>query len=266
MSMDATILPDDLAQLRALLLEERARHAATLAQMEATVSSQQRTIQQQEQTIARLLRRFHGPQRERIDPNQLTLFDLHELEAIAEELAAPAEEAKEAAPPRGRQAGHGRRSLPRQLPREQVVHELPEAERRCPCCGEMRQEIGRDTSEQLEYIPGTLKVIEHVRLKYACRACQEHVTIAAKPPQPIDKGLPGPGLLAHAVLAKYGDHRVQGKAVSKMRGGLSWPDDRIWSQTSPNCGGQEPSWEASGEKARLDRVRCESRSRAKANR
>ncbi len=88
----------------------------------------------------------------------------------------------------------------------QVLHELPQAERACPCCGEVRGEIGRETSEQLEYIPGTLKVIEHVRVKYACRACQEQVAIAAKPPQPIDKGLPGPGLLAHTVLSKYGDH------------------------------------------------------------
>ena len=67
MSMDASSLPDDPSQLRALLLEERAQHQAALAQIEATVSSQQRTIQQQEQMIARLLRRFYGPRQERID-------------------------------------------------------------------------------------------------------------------------------------------------------------------------------------------------------
>jgi transposase len=204
MSTDATSLPNDPARLRALLLAERAQHAATLAQIEATLSSQQRTITQQEQTIARLLRRFYGPQQERIDPNQLTLFDTKELEALAEELAAAK---KEPAPSSPRKNGHGRRALPRNLPREQVLHELPEAARHCPCCGEVRQEIGRETSEQLEYTPATLKVIEHVRLKYACRACEEHVTTAAKPPQPIDKGLPGPGLLAQVVLGKYGDHQ-----------------------------------------------------------
>jgi transposase len=204
MSTDATSLPNDPARLRALLLEERAQHAATLAQIEATLSSQQRTIAQQEQTIARLLRRFYGPQQERIDPNQLTLFDTQELEALAEELAAAKKEPLPASSLR--KAGHGRRSLPRNLPRQQVLHELPESERACPCCGEVRQEIGRETSEQLEYTPATLKVIEHVRLKYACRACQEQVAIAPKPPQPVDKGLPGPGLLAHVVLGKYGDH------------------------------------------------------------
>jgi transposase len=203
MSRDADSLPDDLDQLRAVLLSERAQHEATLAQAEATVSAQQRTIQQQEQTIARLLRRMYGPQQERIDPNQLTLFDTRELETLAEELAA---QQMPAASSCARKHGHGRRPLPRNLPREQVVYELPEAERHCPCCGEVRQEIGRETSEQLEYIPGTMKVIEHVRLKYACRGCQEQVAIAAKPPQPIDKGLPGPGLLAFSVLSKYGDH------------------------------------------------------------
>jgi transposase len=204
MSTDATSLPNDPARLRALLLEERAQHAATLAQIEATLSSQQRTIAQQEQTIARLLRRFYGPQQERIDPNQLTLFDTQELEALAEELAAAKKEPSPASS--SRKTGHGRRLLPRNLPRQQVLHELPESERACPCCGEVRQEIGRETSEQLEYTPATLKVIEHVRLKYACRGCQEQVAIAAKPSQPIDKGLPGPGLLAHVVLGKYGDH------------------------------------------------------------
>ncbi len=204
MSMDASSLPDDPSQLRALLLEERAQHQAALAQIEATVSSQQRTIQQQEQMIARLLRRFYGPQQERIDPRQLTLFDARELTALAEELSAP--ENGSCSGQLQRKAGHGRRPVPRNLPREQVVYALTETERRCPCCGELRQEIGRETSEQLEYIPGTLKVIVHIRLKYACRACQEHVALAAKPPQPIDKGLPGPGLLARTMLAKYGDH------------------------------------------------------------
>jgi transposase len=59
--------------------------------------------------------------------------------------------------------------------------------------------------EQLEYVPSSLHVIVHARFRYACRACQEHVAVAAKPPQPIDKGLPGPGLLAQTVTSKYSD-------------------------------------------------------------
>jgi transposase len=63
-----------------------------------------------------------------------------------------------------------------------------------------------DRSTQLEYRPASLFVVEHVRLKYACRHCQGHVGLAAKPEQPIHKGIPGPGLLAHVIVSKYADH------------------------------------------------------------
>ena len=49
-------------------------------------------------------------------------------------------------------------------------------------------------------------MIEHVRPKYACRACEAHVVIAERLPEPIEKGLPGPGLLAHVAVSKYADH------------------------------------------------------------
>lgn len=48
--------------------------------------------------------------------------------------------------------------------------------------------------------------MQHEQLKYVCNACEENVVIAPKPAQPIAKGLPGPGLLAHTVLSKYGDY------------------------------------------------------------
>src|SRR3954467_1956667 len=102
MSKDALSLPDDPAQLRALLLQERAQrqamesqHAqalATLTQIETTLSSQQQKIQQQEQLIAQLLRRLYGSRQERIDPSQLTLFDAEELQALAAELSAGEQE------------------------------------------------------------------------------------------------------------------------------------------------------------------------------
>ena len=177
---------------------------------------------QQEQRIAQLLRRCFGPRQERIDPAQLLLFTVPELEALAAEMRELAEQASteqantadaaaasaadiaaKNAPPK--RASHGRRPLPEHLPREQKLYEPPVAERDCPACGQTRQEIGRETSEQLEYIPAQLKVIEHIRVKYACQSCQEHAALAAKPPQPVEKGLPGPGLLATMVLEKFGD-------------------------------------------------------------
>lgn len=216
MSTDACLLPDDPGELKALLLGERrqheqvvAQHSEVLTHFEQTVASQQRTIEKQQHEIAQLLRRLYGPRQERIDPDQLTLFDadeLRELLAEGESAQTSPDQEEPPAPRRRRRNGHGRRLLPEHLPREQVFHELSDEERLCPGCGELRQEIGRETSEQLEYVPASFKVLEHVRVKYACRACQEQVAVAAKPPQPIEKGLPGPGLLAQTVLSKYGDH------------------------------------------------------------
>jgi transposase len=214
MSMDVPSLPQDADELRALLLAEREQHDELLARYEATLQKQQRTIAQQEHTITQLLRRISGSRQERIDPDQLMLFTPDDLRAMADDMALPEGQEHEVnsgedeagGSSRRRQPGHGRRPLPASLPREEVRHELSSEERRCPGCGEVRGEIGRETSEQLEFVPASFKVLVHVRMKYACRHCQEHVAIAAKPAQPIDKGLPGPGLMAHTVLAKYGDH------------------------------------------------------------
>ena len=66
--------------------------------------------------------------------------------------------------------------------------------------------FGEEVREQLEYVPASLFVLQHVRPKYACQACQAHVVIAERLPEPIEKGLPGPGLLAHVAVSKYADH------------------------------------------------------------
>jgi transposase len=207
MSTDALALPNDPVELKALLLRERWHHEEVVKTYEETVQSQHRKLEQQEQTIAQLLRRLYGVKQERVDPSQLMLFSAEDLAALVEEATeAETEGQNDQRRPRRRRRGHGRRPLPDHLPREQVIHELSEQERHCPCCGETRAQIGREISEQLEYVPASFKVIEHVRIKYACKSCEEHVAIAAKPPQPIDKGLAGPGLLAQLIVSKYGDH------------------------------------------------------------
>jgi transposase len=212
MSTDADSAPplvDDVAALRAKL----ATYEVTLSQQCETIQKLSQSLAKLEQELARLLKRTYGPKSERVDPDQLLLFDPQELEAIAAELVAATKEeaeaaAAEAAAPASDlpRPGHGRKVLPESLPREQKLYELTDEERKCPCCGEPRTEIDRETSEQLEYVPASYKVIEHVRVKYACKSCQENVTLAPKPPQPVEKGLPGPGLLAQTVLSKYGDH------------------------------------------------------------
>lgn len=211
-------------ELQTLLLEARAALAhkeevlshkeSVIAEQHGTISELHRKIKQQEHYLAQLLRRQYGPQRERIDPDQLLLFTKDELNELIADLKSDTQESSDkddentdGKKPKRKRTGHGRNPLPKDLPREQVVYRIDSAEElACPCCGAQREEIGSESSEQLEFVPAVLKVIEHIRKKYACRHCEEHVTIAAKTPQPIEKGLPGPGLLAHTVLGKYGDH------------------------------------------------------------
>ncbi len=70
----------------------------------------------------------------------------------------------------------------------------------------MCQKFGEEISEQLDYKPASLFVRQHVRFKYSCRKCHDHVTTAPVPIAIINKGLPGPGLLAHIAACKYADH------------------------------------------------------------
>jgi transposase len=96
-----------------------------------------------------------------------------------------------------------RKPLPAHLPREVVTHH-PEQDG-CPDCGGALHNFGEDVAEILEYIPTNFKVIRHVRPKFACTGC-ERVVEAPAPSRVIERGLAGPGLLAHVLVAKYTDH------------------------------------------------------------
>ena len=136
----------------------------------------------------------------------MRLEDLEEN--LGEQIAAHAkhpdpELAEEPAAKPPRKSG-GRRPLPAHLARELVVHE-PEIICNCGSCDPARLvKIGETTTEVLEKIPAKLKVIRHVRPKYACRLC-EAVFEAPAPELPIEKGRPGPGLLANVAVSKYCD-------------------------------------------------------------
>ena len=92
------------------------------------------------------------------------------------------------------------------MTRKQKIHDLPDAEKICACCQVRVEQVGEETSEQIEFIPASLFVLKHGRLKCACRKCEEQIIRAPKPPQPIEKGLPGSGLLAHVITGKYAEH------------------------------------------------------------
>jgi transposase len=152
-------LPDDVATLKRMVLE-----------LLASLHERDRDYEALRHRIDLLLRRLYGPRGERIDPKQLLFFA--EMAAGQDTAPAPTEPAA-AARPRRRCQSHGRRRLPDNLPREPRHHELSEAERTCSACGQMRVDIGTDRSEQLDYRPASLFVVEHFVHKYVCPCCSK---------------------------------------------------------------------------------------------
>lgn len=206
-------LPDDIAQCHAAIADMQIHvahlqsHNAHLqshnTELAATLEEERRQRLRLKVQVELLLKRLYGPRAERIDPAQLVMFGEETAAAPEPEEAA---ELDRTPTPKPVKKGHGRKPLPKDLPRKRMEHDVPDAEKRCPECDAPKRRIGEDIREQIEYVPASLFVLEHVYPKYACPCCQEHVSVAKAAPRVIDKGLPGPGLVAHIVTSKYCDH------------------------------------------------------------
>jgi transposase len=213
--MDLGALPDldrfDKEALKALVLA----HWTEMASLEAELENQRKILSEQgrellsrsEQIehlklmIEKLRRAMFGRKSEKIVV-QLEQLELHleELESAQAEMETAIEAVSPAAEVKPRSP---RKPLPEHLPREVVTH-LPQGDC-CASCGGALRQFGEDVSEQLEYIPENFKVILHVRPKFACNSCDQ-VVEAPAPSRPIERGLAGPGLLAHVLVSKFADH------------------------------------------------------------
>jgi transposase len=195
----AAPLPNDVAVLHAMIREL----------LEALRKSNHERDGVQER-LDLLLRKLYGPKAERFDPNQPWLLpEMAPAAGPADGVAPPTDPANPSeadTTAKAKKPGHGRKPLPADLRRERVELTLPEAERMCPCCGQVCEKFGEEISEQLDYHPASLFVRQNVRFKYACRKCHDHVCVAHVPISIVNKGLPGPGLLAQIAASKYADH------------------------------------------------------------
>jgi transposase len=187
------------------------------AQLLSELAAKQQLIDKLTHELALFRRYLYGRRSEQLDPGQLLLEFADWLKTTNAAPPAPEAAAPAAPPTPPARRGHGRTPLPGFLPRRRVEHALPEAACTCQACGIPLVKIGEETSEQLDYQPASLFVIEHVRFKYACRACEGGVVISELPAQPIDKGRPGPGLLAQVLTAKYADHLPLHRQVEIFR-------------------------------------------------
>ena len=105
----------------------------------------------------------------------------------------------------------GRKPYPKEIPREEILHDIPEAEKIC-ACGDTRERIGEETTEKLDIIPAKITVIRHIRPKYCCKRClsaknmANAFRIAENPPEILPKSMATAGLFAHVLTNKFCDH------------------------------------------------------------
>src|SRR5258707_466797 len=203
---DLNVLPAE--ELRALVLTQHERVVS--AEGQATTNQEQvlppeREIEHLKLLLAKVHRMQFGRKSEKLagQIEQLELR-LEELESNrSERESTPPEAASVPAGSTASAAKPTRRALPDHLPRQTRTH-VPK-ETVCPQCqGELRK-LGVDVSEMLEYVPASFVVIRHVRTKLSCTKC-DCIVQAEAPSRPIERGLAGPGLLAHVLVSKYCDH------------------------------------------------------------
>jgi transposase len=197
-------LPDlnqlDPAALKALILSQ---HEQLLSKDEQLLS-RDNEIEHLRLLIAKLRRMQFGRKSEKLD-RQIEQLELRldELEATRAENTTGSHKVVAAAPVASVVGKPARKPLPEHLPRE--VRKYPPKQKACPDCGGELKHLGEDVSEILEYVPARFKVIRQVRPKLAC-ACCERIVQAEAPSRPIERGIAGPGLLAHVLVSKYCDH------------------------------------------------------------
>jgi transposase len=198
--MSVTTLPDlNLLPAEALKALIRAQHEQLL--------SRESEIEHLKLLLAKLQRMQFGRKSEKLTQQieQLELR-LEELQSRSAESASQPESSSAALAPSlliSPPAKPARRPLPDHLLRQTQRHEPKESA--CPDCGGRLRKLGEDVSEMLEYAPASFFVIRHVRPKLSCTKC-DHIVQAAAPSRPIERGIAGPGLLAHVLVSKYADH------------------------------------------------------------
>jgi len=227
--MDARTLADleqlDSEALKSLILslqEQVFSHRKQLSTQQEEILSQREQLASRDAEIehlklliAKLRRMQFGRSSEKLD-RQIEQLELRLEELQTSQAEKPAANiAARPALPNQPVPAPVRRSLPGNLPRETRKY-LPQ-QKACPDCGGALQPLGEDVSEILEYVQVRFKVIRQVRPKLACAGC-DRIMQAAAPSRPIERGMAGPGLLAHVLVSKYSDHRVSRTRRQQYRG------------------------------------------------
>lgn len=193
-------LPNDIDILKKLLLSERQRSAR-----------KDEKLAQLEKRYHYMLEQFRLAQQKQFGKSSEAHSSQHELFNEAEQLT-DIENDQKVLPVNDKKTPSlrkpKRQPLPTDLPRESIIHDINDNEKTCDCCGHGLHKMGEEKSEQLEFIPASIKVIEHIRPKYSCRHCEQQNTtvmikIAPVPLSPIPKSIATASLLSQIITSKY---------------------------------------------------------------
>ena len=205
LTVDPATLPDEPVVLKQLVM-----------QLFDELQKAKAALQRQEHHMHLLLRRLYGSTSEKFDPQQALLFDPRpEGDGSAENKAVPPAATESTTPRTANRDRHGRGRIPEKFQREEVVHDLADAEKEALGGVENLVELPPEQSEQYDWRPSTLHVLVHTRKKYARREqlpesgltpAEQNVVVAPKPAEAIPGALAAPGLMAQVIVSKGADH------------------------------------------------------------
>ena len=206
--IDLEHLPTDIHQLHRLVADLVAEHQRAIAERE-------RFLQELHEQYELLRQLHYGRSSEKLtaeDQRQMRLFN--EAESGFQEIGTLTAEQAASVPvaQHRRKRPRGRKPLADRLPREVVIHDVSDKQKRCPCCGKERPLVSEDASEEAEIIPAKIHVIRHLRRVYGPCSCAAfadcgHPTMirSPMPPRIIPGSIAAPGLLAYVLTAKFVD-------------------------------------------------------------
>lgn len=195
------------------LLEQNSALKTTIDSFKTSIDSLTETISHQKQYILQLEEFIRHGRRQQFGASSEQMSDLHpslfdEPEDASAEAAVGVDEIPEAeAEGEAKPARKPRKSvrIPPELPRVEIIHDVPDAQKVCPHDGTALKHIDSEIHEQLDIIPAQVQVLRHIRYTYACPCCEQHLVTAQKPKQPIEKSIASPRLLATIATQKYVD-------------------------------------------------------------
>ena len=208
MQMAAKPLPDDVPALKEYVLEQQRRHQLQQQTLSEKIEQQAQFIKQLVDALKLSSQQRFGTSSERYSPDQLALL-FNEAETITDSADTDVDTSTDTQTdiqvPAHSRKRTGRKPLPAELPRIEVIHELSATDCQCDVCQKPLQVMSEKVSEQLDIIPATVQVIRHIRKTYHCLVCKDQIKTAPLPEQPIPKSQASPGTLASIVTSKYVD-------------------------------------------------------------